>query len=67
MNRSFSKNQRRLLLWLSAGFCQLCGKRLYESFHADHIKPHSKGGTTTTRNGQALCPPCNLRKGSKWN
>lgn len=67
MNRHFTKGQRRLLLWLSAGFCQSCGRRLIGEFHADHIQPHSKGGSTTTKNGQALCAQCNLRKGYRWN
>jgi hypothetical protein len=26
---------------------------------------HSKGGKTVTNNGQALCAPCNLKKGYK--
>ena len=42
----------------------MCGEPLDPSFHADHIFPYSKGGLTVTSNGQALCPTCNLKKGS---
>ena len=37
-----------------------------DSFHADHIIPHSGNppGTTSVDNGQGLCSPCNLRKGA---
>jgi 5-methylcytosine-specific restriction endonuclease McrA len=66
-HRHFTKNQRRMLLWLSGGLCQLCDKRLTDEFHADHVRPYSKGGPTITINGQALCAKCNLKKGPKWN
>ncbi|MES2290255.1 MAG: HNH endonuclease signature motif containing protein [Pseudomonadota bacterium] len=46
--------------------CQKCGDPLTGSFHADHIKPFSKGGWTVTANGQALCAPCNLAKGNRY-
>jgi 5-methylcytosine-specific restriction endonuclease McrA len=36
---------------------------LEKDFHADHIKPYSKRGLTTLKNGQAVCPKCNLSKG----
>lgn len=40
------------------------GKQHFElpEMHADHIKPWSKGGTTTADNCQMLCRDCNLRK-----
>ncbi|WP_415355721.1 HNH endonuclease [Halioglobus sp. Uisw_031] len=65
MSRLFSKRQRRILAWIAGGHCNKCGKPLANGFHADHVVAHSKGGKTITRNGQALCAPCNLRKGSK--
>jgi 5-methylcytosine-specific restriction endonuclease McrA len=42
-----------------------CNKSLANSFHADHVFAFSKGGETTTINGQALCATCNLKKGSQ--
>jgi len=65
MKRFFSKRQRRILAWISGGSCCLCGVQLRPDFHADHVLPFSKGGKTITRNGQALCPGCNLKKGAQ--
>jgi len=67
MKRSFTHRQKRMLAWIAGGTCRLCGRRLPQSFHADHIRPFSKGGLTTVINGQALCPDCNLSKGPRWN
>ena len=50
---------------MSGGTCQSCGSPLQRGFHADHILAFSKGGRTVTDNGQALCPICNLKKGSR--
>ncbi len=63
--RLFSKRQKRILQFLSANICNICGKKLNKIFHADHIKPYSKGGETILKNGQALCVKCNTKKGSK--
>jgi superfamily II DNA or RNA helicase len=38
---------------------------LQAGWHADHVQPHSRQGETDVINGQALCPPCNLTKGSR--
>jgi superfamily II DNA or RNA helicase len=65
VRRLFNRRQRRLLAWVSGGACKDCGERLNSRFHADHIVPFSKGGPTVTRNGQALCPACNMKKGSR--
>ena len=64
MARAFSQRQRRILAWLAAGRCRVCGVRLANGFHADHVTAHSRGGKTTTNNGQALCSACNLKKGA---
>ena len=66
MRRWFSKRQRLILKLLSGGKCRICGRALKANFHADHIKPFSRGGKTITANGQALCPECNLLKGNKF-
>ncbi|MDA9674950.1 HNH endonuclease [Pelagibacteraceae bacterium] len=65
LKRAFSKRQRFILAMLSGNICMECKKTLNKSFHADHIKPWSKGGKTIINNGQSLCPQCNLRKGNK--
>jgi len=66
VRRWFSQRQRKILLWMAGGKCRLCGKNLEQNFHADHVKPYSKGGQTVFRNGQALCPSCNTSKGNKY-
>jgi 5-methylcytosine-specific restriction endonuclease McrA len=66
MRRLFSRRQREHLAILSGGCCELCGEDLPDSFHGDHKLAFSKGGPTTLRNGQATCPRCNLRKGSRY-
>ena len=65
MKRNFSSRERRYLFLLSGGICEICGCKLTRSFHADHKIPFSRGGTTTLRNGQALCQTCNLNKSAK--
>ena len=64
MKRLFTQKQRNIIAWLSGGYCNLCKSKLTNDFHADHIFPFSKGGKTVIQNGQALCPSCNLKKGS---
>ena len=65
MNRLFDWRQRKILQIIAGNMCVLCKMPLTNSFHADHIHPHSKGGWTITNNGQALCAACNLSKGKK--
>jgi superfamily II DNA or RNA helicase len=66
VRRFFSQRQRSILALLTGGKCAACGKRLTKGdYHADHVHPFSKGGTTTTDNGAALCATCNLKKGSR--
>jgi superfamily II DNA or RNA helicase len=66
VKRRFSKRQRKILSLVAGGKCQLCRRVLSNNFHADHIRPFSKGGRTITLNGQALCPNCNLAKGNEY-
>ena len=63
--RRFNQRQRRILAWKAAGKCCLCGQLLSNDFHADHVVAIKNGGLTVTSNGQALCGPCNQRKGAK--
>lgn len=62
--RFFSDTQRAALFLAADGRCTNCGSDLQPGWHADHEKPHSVGGPTDVINGQALCPTCNLQKGS---
>lgn len=63
--RRFNQSERIALYLASDGKCANCGAPLPEGWHADHIEPYSKGGSTDVYNGQALCPKCNLEKGAK--
>lgn len=63
-DRRFFGERERAALWLAAGGrCVLCGDVLSVGWHADHIDAYANGGETDVVNGQALCPPCNLKKG----
>ncbi|MEV0843597.1 DEAD/DEAH box helicase family protein [Actinocatenispora sera] len=62
--RSFSDAERVALFIAADGKCSSCGIELQPGWHADHVAPWSKGGPTDVINGQALCPSCNLKKGS---
>jgi 5-methylcytosine-specific restriction endonuclease McrA len=55
----------RVALYLAAGGrCARCGTVLEPGWHADHVHPRRAGGAAEPANGQALCPGCNLAKGS---
>lgn len=58
-----SKKLRAELYYAYKGKCAICSASLPDDWHADHIKPYSKGGTTNIHGMQPLCPRCNLRKG----
>jgi superfamily II DNA or RNA helicase len=64
MGRNYNGAQRAVLYWATNGRCANCGVELTPGWHADHVHPYSAGGPTDVINGQALCPPCNLRKGA---
>jgi len=65
MRRFFTPYQRKLLRIIAGNKCSICGKTLKNDFHADHKVPFSKQGKTTLKNGAALCPDCNIKKGAK--
>lgn len=53
----------RLFVWQrDQGRCVRCGSA--EKLEFDHIIPVAKGGSSTERNIQLLCEPCNRAKGS---
>lgn len=68
-NRRFTaevKFSRRNIFDRDDCTCQYCGKRFDRSdLTLDHIKPRSRGGTTTWENIVLACLKCNIRKGSR--
>ena len=63
--RRLFNDSERIVIWRRALMkCQNCGKDLLllSDMHADHIKPHSKGGHTTIDNAHCLCISCNQLK-----
>ena len=62
--RRFNSSQRMALYLNADGRCENCDVELEDGWHADHIVPWSLGGATDVINGQALCPDCNLKKGT---
>lgn len=62
--RFFSDSERAALYLAADGRCTECGAELQHGWHADHMTPYVAGGPTDVINGQALCPLCNLKKGS---
>lgn len=63
--RRFNGRERVALYLASGGKCAMCGVHLSPGWHADHRQAYVHGGVTDVVNGQALCPTCNLKKGSK--
>ncbi len=63
----FTKEDVATLRKAQKGRCvyfRVCGRKLSEGFHVDHIVPLSKNGTNWPKNIQLLCVTCNC---SKWN
>ena len=63
--RRFNGQERAALYLASGGNCAACGMPLLPGWHADHKHAYARGGVTDVVNGQALCPTCNMKKGSK--
>jgi len=54
----------RMFVWQrDEGKCVRCSSN--ERLEFDHIIPIAKGGSTTERNIQLLCEPCNRAKGAQ--
>ena len=65
-NRFLRSPDLRAVLYDAAdGQCQNCGDPLEDGWHADHIEPWSVTHRTNIFEMQALCPACNIRKGTK--
>lgn len=55
---------REEILAKTAGMCHICGDKLEDSWHADHISHHSKRGPHEVANYLPAHPQCNSsRKG----
>jgi hypothetical protein len=70
--RLFSDTQRVQMWQRQNGKCPQTGKTIpeeeiqnHELWEADHVKPYSKGGTTTLDNGELVCRDYNQSKGAK--
>ena len=68
--RRFGGPDRAALFSRACGQCErhglLFGRcKVTENLHADHIHPHSKGGTPTVANGQVLCSRHNKLKAAR--
>ncbi len=64
MRRLQSKALRYALLSATDGRCAHCNTELVDGWHADHVIPWSKTHETNVHDMQALCPTCNLKKGT---
>lgn len=61
--RAFTLKQKREIYEKQNWICAKCGEHFeFEEMEADHIKPWSEGGKTTTENCQILCKMCNRKK-----
>jgi 5-methylcytosine-specific restriction endonuclease McrA len=59
---SHTREQIQALYASQNGKCVYCRVSLKNGYHADHIKPLSKGGSNWIANIQLTCEPCNNRK-----
>jgi len=62
---SFTAVQLKKMLESQKCKCIYCKTNISNNYHADHIVPVSKGGSSFIENIQLLCPTCNLRKRAK--
>ncbi|MGV8972821.1 MAG: HNH endonuclease [Rhodoglobus sp.] len=68
--RRYAGADRAAILYRAGARCEHVGLLsgrcdVTEKLHADHIHPHSKGGSTTVGNGQALCSRHNKQKAAR--
>lgn len=47
------------------GLCAYCEIPLFGTYHADHMLPLSRGGSSDWTNIALTCPQCNIRKSAK--
>jgi len=59
---SFTRQDIEEIMLMQKGKCAVCGIRLDDAWHIDHIIAVSKGGCNNRSNLQILCMPCNVSK-----
>lgn len=67
MGAGGSHTRREVLCKLESqkGLCWWCGKKVGNSYHADHLIPLARGGSDDISNIVIACPKCNLSKKDK--
>jgi 5-methylcytosine-specific restriction endonuclease McrA len=64
--RSFTRTQKNEIWAQQDGKCAICHKKLDpRTVQYDHGRAWSAGGTTTVKNGRALCSNCHSLKSHK--
>ena len=73
-NRAFNEAQRISIYRRDKGICQDCintglsekeSTVSWDKYQADHIIPHTRGGSTSEDNAQVLCASHNAKKGAR--
>lgn len=57
--------ERAAIYVRDGGKCHLCGKRVGQDFHIDHLVPISAGGADAEWNVAIAHPLCNIRRGNR--
>jgi hypothetical protein len=57
--RALTAMQRRLVLEKTAGRCHVCGGKVGRRWQADHVSPHTRGGSHAEDNYLAAHALCN--------
>lgn len=60
-----SATRRDLILKKTGGYCHLCGGPAGEDWHADHVVPHMRGGSSDLSNLLPSCRECNGLRSAK--
>jgi len=64
--RAPTRKKRDLIFEKTGGNCHVCGGPAGEGWHADHVVPHKRGGTSKLSNLLPSCRECNgLRSAGK--
>lgn len=61
--RGPTPRQRKLIRAKTGGRCHVCGGPVGKLWHADHVIPHYRGGSSDIDNFLPICRECN---GLRW-